>query len=157
MNPWSSADPNQIIRRCFDENQDANRVTIVGMEGLSLSIDAEKLGASIASNIKMPEWQPVDYPKDDVAPIQLAPIFNVPEQRIIMETKIERVEVPFIVERQVIKEIQIPVIQQELKIEYVEKPVIIERIEYRELKLPKWLPVIIVLQQIAIFGIMIFK
>lgn len=119
----SLLDEHQMAQRVFDEDQDAQRVTIVGMADLGQNL-ADSLKESLKDiNIvfKQPEntghYNHIEYKE-----------IKIPE--IIKETDVQIVYVPQTVIEY--REIEKPVIVTEIKVVEIEKPVIIKEIQVIE-------------------------
>jgi len=149
MPKMSQFDFDQIQKMVYDEEANANRVTIVG------------------ADIKL-------EPKINIPPIQISPM----QGQIQKEIQIERIEVPVIIKEQEIKvvevpkvivetkikelpvdriivqekfhKVEVPVVVHDIQVKEIEKPVIVER--FREDKVLKAFQII---QSLAVFGILI--
>ncbi len=108
MNKITNLDPNQIVQRTYDEENNAQRFILVG-SGLPETI------RSIAS------------PVQNLTTIDVKEI-HIPE--IIRE--VQTIEVPIIIREVEIKEVQVPVIVKEIEIKTIEVPVIVKEIEIKE-------------------------
>lgn len=115
----SLLDEHQMAQRVFDEDQDAQRVTIVGMADLGQSI-ANSIKESLGSIKAAPElghYNHIEYKE-----------IKIPE--IIKETDVQIVYVPQTVIEY--REIEKPVIVTEIKVVEIEKPVIVKEIQVIE-------------------------
>lgn len=123
----SLLDEHQMAQRVFDEDQDAQRVTIVGMADLGQNL-ADSLKESLKESLKdinivfkQPEntghYNHIEYKE-----------IKIPE--IIKETDVQIVYVPQTVIEY--REIEKPVIVTEIKVVEIEKPVIIKEIQVIE-------------------------
>lgn len=90
-------DHKQYTARTFDGDNDAQRVVIVGGEGITIKAD-----------VKMPEHnvQIVDIPV------------------IVKQLEVKEIEKPIIIKETVFEKIEIPVISEKIKIVEIEKPII---------------------------------
>ena len=102
----SNLDVAQMQKYSFDEANDAQRVVLVGGEGMTFNFDK--------IDMKMPEV--------------------LKETCIVKELEIKEIEKPIIVLQEVLKEVQVPVIVKEVQIVEIEK--IIEKIVYKEITIP---------------------
>ncbi len=125
MRKPSNYDPVQISQMKFDDEICADRVTLVGGEGLNISasIDSKELGKSIADNIKL-----------DNNSNKEVQVINVPQ--IIVEHKVERVEIPTIITERVIERIEIPVIIKEIEYKEIPIPIVTRELEIKEVHIP---------------------
>lgn len=129
MRKMTTLDVDQIHRYQYDEDINASRVSVVGIDGLKEGIieslkglkvefPQEKWGQELqVQQIKVPEiireYQTIEIPK------------------VITEVRVERVEVPVIIKETEIKFVDRPVIVESVKIVEIEKPVY--HTEYKEL------------------------
>lgn len=145
----TSLDNDQIARYVYSEKDNANRVTIVGMDNITLEpkIDLGKLEQTLASQKEL-----------KIERIEVPQIIHT------VETKVEKISVP------------VPIIQKEIQIVTVEKvilqdrvvevkvPVIIKDVEYRDIErqvvvsVPetrKPIDILQVIQVVILFGMFI--
>ena len=104
-------DTNQIIKKVYDEDNDAQRVVIVSgdVPEMKLGIDQDQLTNAIQKGLE-----------------------GLKQPSITLE----KIEIPVIVKETVIERIEVPVIVKEQSIEKVEVPVIVKEIELKEIKVP---------------------
>lgn len=125
-NNLSSLDVSQMNQRMFDESNDAQRVIVVGQD---INIDTDKITDAVKEGLKDIKIN-VEQNKDMVsAPIMETKIEKIEVPQIIKEIQIERIEVPIVTTR--IERVEIPIIVP--TIEIIEKPIIIKEIEIREI------------------------
>lgn len=157
----SQLDTNQIIQRKFDEENDAERVVLVGE---NLTIDSDKIVNAIKEGIKDIRIQ--------------APEINFPEQKNpeliekhIFIPKIEMVEVPVILKEIEYREIERPIYIEKIitiekpifitEIKEIEKQIIVKEIEIREIKVERHYPFILkvtaVAQVVLMLGILLIN
>lgn len=160
MREMSNYDPNQILRYTFDETSCSNRVSLIGLDNVKINIDTDRLavsiGEAVGNNLKHLVPLPTG-PATEVAQTLLTPVFNVPEAKIVIQKEIERIEVPYIVERTIVQIVEKPVIVEHTTVQVVEKPYIVK--EFVEIKqsLPKWVMIVMGIQSLFIAGLMIVK
>jgi len=136
-------DMGQMYNAVFDGKTESFRVSIV--DGLELNVENLSI-----PELKMPEIKPILVP--EVKEIR------VPE--IIRETHIEKIEVPVIIKETDIQVIEKPIYITEVKVIEVEKPVIIKETEFKvieteKFKLPEVVKICIIIQTIAMVGILL--
>lgn len=119
-------DAKEIPRYTYDEDNNANRVVLVG--------DFDVAGAIKESlkdlKIEVPVAEAQVMPREYVEKVVPGPVQRIEVPFPVRETVIERVEVPVIVKE--VEKIEVPVITQELeiiKLPYPVKETVIERIE----------------------------
>lgn len=114
-------DHNQIIKHIFDEENDAQRVSIVSgqIPDIKVDIDPSTITAAIQKGLESFNPQPQ---KTDNFNIQ---VVEVPV--IIKETIIEKIEVPVIIKEIEYREIKVPF--EVIKTIEIEKPIIIKQPE----------------------------
>lgn len=132
-------DEYQMANRAFDPTKDAYRFTLV--DGLDIKTD----------NITLPELK---------LPEQSASIREIYVPQIIVETRVERVEIPVMITE--VKLVDRPVIVPEIRIIEIEKPVIIKEIEIKIIEqkvqeMPTIAKVCMVVQALALIGMLIMK
>lgn len=161
------ADPHQISRREFDEDNDAKRVVIVGGADIKLTAKMDGVEDKLSKLIDIAS-QPIDFqPLPEVQVIKE----NVFIDRIV---KVE-VEKPVYIYETKIERIEIPKVVYETKVEIIEKPIYIDRVvhvdkplivkEYSVIELPstaqpvekfpniiKWY---LIASQIIMFGLLV--
>lgn len=149
-NNLSQLDHNQMTQKMFDQDLDAQRVSIVGGGDIKINIDPSQITDAIKDGLKS-------------LSIINTPTIDKPDTLIIKENvfipQIQKIEVPVIIKEVEYKTIEIPVITE--KIITIEKPVIIREIEFKEVIKERNYPLIIkictVLQTIAVIGILLFN
>jgi hypothetical protein len=99
-------DSSEVPRYTFDEANNSIRVTVVSGEMPNITI----------------------LPPGDIRPVYEPQIQYIP----VVETKIERIEIPKIVTETVVQKIDVPVIVKEIEYREIEKPVYIT--EFKEIK-----------------------
>lgn len=115
-------DTDQIVKKKFDEDNDAERVYLVGGEKLELTIDSSKLAKELGEVLGKSLFNP------NTSNIPLS-IEKEVEKHIFIP-QIERIEIPVVVTQIEYREIEKPIIIE--KIVTIEKPVIIKEIEIKE-------------------------
>lgn len=153
----SSLDTDQIVKKVFQEDLDAQRVVLVGNEKMELSVDSDKLSSAISNAIK-DSLKDVKFEQTTVPQLISAPYIEEKAEPIIIPIReIEKIEIPVIIKETEIRTIEVPVIIE--KIVTVEKPIIIKETEfkevYREKEFPKWHKICMFLQTAAVFGILL--
>ncbi len=152
----SQLDNNQMVQKMFDEELDAQRVSIVGGGDIKINIDPSQITDAIKDGLR-------DFNFTGNTSIINTPTIDKPETLIIKENvfipQIQKIEVPVIVKEIEYRTIEIPVITE--KIVTIEKPIIIKEIEFKEVIKERNYPLIIkvctVLQTIAVIGILLFN
>lgn len=117
----TSLDLHQMQLRALDEQNDAQRVVVVGQE---LNIDSSMLKEAISEGLKDIK---IDIPNSQKETL----VIEVPT--IVKETVIERIEIPKIVYETKIVEVEKPIIITEVKIVEVEKPIIVTEVKFVEI------------------------
>lgn len=142
----SHDDPNMIIQREFDPENDAKRVIIVG-------------GTLPTFNVQGSSYQETKIEKIEVPVIITeTKIVEIEKQVIVKEVQIERVEIPTYIVQKEIQEVirEVPVIQHEIK--FIEIPVVIKEIQYKEMSnLVKCVLAVHALTTISLLLKLIFK
>lgn len=155
----SQLDTDQIVKKTFQEELDAQRVVLVGGEKISLTVDMEQMSKSLS---EMFEKQHKEFSRNYNNP----PLINLPyveekaqEPVIVTIKEIERVEVPTIITQIEYRTIEIPVFTE--KLVTIEKPIVIKEIEfkeiYREKDFPNWYKLCFVLQTMVVCGIFLSR
>lgn len=103
---YSNLDVQQMQAYAFDEANDAQRVVLVGGEGMTFNFDK--------IDMKMPEI--------------------LKETCIVKELEIKEIEKPIIIIQEKIEKIEVPVIVKEVQVVEIEK--VIEKIVYKEINIP---------------------
>tara|TARA_R110000868_G_scaffold287815_7_gene548151 strand:+ start:764 stop:1213 length:450 start_codon:yes stop_codon:yes gene_type:complete len=139
-------DPGQIYNNIYDGKLEALRVSVV--DGITLS-DVK------IENINIPEIEKQVIIKE----IQIERI-EVPV--IIKEIQVERVEIPVVIKEIEVREVEKLVYVPEIKIIEVEKPIVIKEIEIKEIEkqiysVPMIAKVCMVIQALALVGILLTK
>lgn len=147
-------DVNQMIRRKFDAENDADRVMIVGGENFTVNADFSEVNKNLNDLIELYKSQNVENKNPF----------------IIKETEIKEIQVPIVVKEIEIKEIKVPIFMD--KIITIEKHIPITTIQYREIEkpviiykdvnnvsnpIPVWLKVCMIAQTLTMLGIMLIK
>lgn len=129
MSKLTQMDPGQIIRSQHDEDSSAQRVTIVGSDGLNATI-AEAVKESLKDlKIELPQpiqqksEQPFIVEKEVV--VKEYELLKVPEIVREYEIKVVEIEKPIVVYET--KLIEVPVIQKE--IQYVDRQIVIKEVK----------------------------
>lgn len=115
----SQLDVNQIKTRTFDEENDAERVVLIGQ---NLSLDTDKLVNAI---------------KEGIQNIKIVTPIVTPEIK-----QLEPIEKHIFIPQLEIKTIEIPIIVKEIEYREIEKQVIIPRIEYITIEKPVYIETI---------------
>jgi hypothetical protein len=110
----TSLDSKEIPRYTYDEDQNANRVTLVGDFGIAEAIKEQM------KDLKL-----------EISP-EVKSVYTTP----ITETRFEQIQVPVIVKEIEYREIKVPVIQTELKVVEIEKPIIQKEVEIQRIEVP---------------------
>lgn len=142
---FTQLDTNQIVNRKFDQDNDADRVYIVGGANLNISVDESKLVNAVKdglSNLKFDQ--------------QSAP--QIIEKNVfIPQIEIRTIEVPTIIKEIEYRTIEVPVITE--RIVTIEKPIVIKEIELKEIVKERHYPLVLkvcaVIQAIAVIAILI--
>lgn len=120
---YSTLDIGQIKTYSFDEDNDAQRVVIVGSEGLTFNFDKVdlKMPEVQQSQVVVKELEIKEIEKQVIVPFETVKIVEVPT--IVKEVQV--IEVEKVIEKIVYKEVQIPVVTKEIQIleipKYLEK------------------------------------
>jgi hypothetical protein len=123
-------DLHQIQKRSFDEENDAQRVTIIGGNVPDVKVNVDP---SAITNAVKAGFSGLTFP---VQPVQqqstqtVTQIQRIEVPVIVKETIIERVEIPTIVKEVVYKEIKMPV--ETIRTIEVEKPIVTREIQVIE-------------------------
>lgn len=139
-------DKGQIYNNVYDGKLEALRVSVI--DGITLS-DVK------IENINIPEIEKQVIIKE----IQIERV-EVPV--IIKEIQIERVEVPVVIKEIEVREVEKLVYIPEIKIIEVEKPMVIKEVEIKEIEkqiysVPMIAKVCMVIQALALVGILLTK
>lgn len=154
----TNLDSDQIQKHVFNEKDDSFRVTLVGGEKLDISIDSDKIVQAI---------------KDGISKLEFKYIPNE-QQELVKQTEIQTIYLPQIIEKKIFTEIEKLVYIPQLEIKEIEKQVIVQQIEYKIIEVPKiiiqekiievikeinlvplWKQICIILQTLAIIGLLI--
>lgn len=127
----TSLDTDQINKRKFDEELDADRVILVGQD---LMIDSDKIAQAVKDGLSSIEFKSVQESQPNV--VNSAPIQIIKENVFIPEVKI--VEVPVIIKEIEYREIEKPIYIE--KVVTVEKPIVIKEVEIREIEKERYYP-----------------
>lgn len=147
-------DTDQINKRKFDEELDADRVILVGQD---LVIDSDKIAQAVREGLSSIEFKSVQESQPQV--VNQAPIQTIKENVFIPQ--IQQIEVPVIIKEIEYREIEKPIYIE--KVVTVEKPVIIREVEYREKEVFKerYYPFVMkasaVIQAIAVIALIIIN
>lgn len=149
----SQLDTNQIVQKMFDQELDAQRVSIIGGADIKIDIDPSQITDAIKEGLKNIVIPPQKTP-------EIVPFMTEKEvEKHVFIPQIERIEVPVIIKEVEYKTVEVPVIIE--KIVTVEKPIIIKEIEFKEVIKERNYPLIIkvctVLQTMAIMGILLLN
>lgn len=152
----TSLDTDQVWRRIYDEKTDSFRASLIGDGSVTINVDTDKLARDISQIVSL-NTQPKQEVSQSSPEIHIEPIvIREPSEviyvdKVVTDTKtvIERVEVPVIVKQIEYKEVELPVYIPQIKIVEIEKPVI------ANIELPKWFNVLLVLQTVAIIGLIV--
>lgn len=137
----SDMDPNVILRTQHDELQQAQRVILVGGEGITINAD-----------IKTPQSQDVRIERIEVPVIvKQTEIRELQIPMIIKEVQVQKVEVPVIIKETQVQIVKTEVVVTKPEIIQIDKPIFIERSK----EFPKWAIACMVLQVISSFGLLI--
>lgn len=114
---YSQLDPNQMASKIFDEENEANRVVIVGQK---LEVDSGAISEAVYNALK-----------GSIEGLKPAQVSSPMEVRIVDPKPMERViERPVVVEKVVVQYVDkpIPVVEKEIQVVQVEKPVVVEKV-----------------------------
>lgn len=140
----TSLDPNQISRYAYDEDSRSMRVSFVGQAPT----------IELAHSLKQSDPTIIEKP----IIIEREKLVQVEVPKIITEIQYREIEKPVYIER--IKEVQVPQIVEKIVYREIEKPVIIERekvIYSDSIVFPNWLKYCMIIQNILMVGLLIFK
>jgi hypothetical protein len=151
----SQLDTDQIIKKVFQEDLEANRVVLVGGEKININVDSAQIGKSLGDVLK-------EYMRDYSAPQLIsAPYIEEHAQEPIVVTvkEIERIEIPTIITQIEYRTIEVPVLIE--KIVTVEVPIVIKEVEFKEIikerDFPNWYKICFILQTIVVCSILISR
>ena len=142
-------DPNQIIPRMFDEDNDAQRVTIV--DGANITLNANmssvenKLDKLIELQIEPKDKKVISSMRIEDRTVYVDKPFPVQEIKVI--------EVPHIIKEIEYKTIEIPIVVKEFEI--IEKPVIVYKDVSESKSLPMFIKVCLIMQTLAFLGMLL--
>lgn len=136
----STYDSDQIEKYCFDEENTAKRVVIVGGD---FKLPEVKLDTSDIKFPAIPEQKTIEIPVI-VKELEIKEI-QVPQIIIQKEIEIKEIQVPCVITevKEIIKEVPVYI----TKTEFIDKPVIIKEVEYKSL--PKSLIICLAAQAIG--------
>lgn len=120
---FTQLDTHQIVNRKFDQDNDADRVYIVGGEKIDIQINEEKLLKAVKDGLSNIQF--------DNKPSESTQIQVVEKNIFIPQIEIKEVEKQIIVPQIEYRTIEIPVFTE--RIVTVEKPVIIEKTVFQEI------------------------
>jgi hypothetical protein len=149
----SDCDPDQIIKYTYDETKNASRVTLVGLDNITVEpkIDLQPIVDQIKQTQQMNSQEEIKIVEIKV-PIP------------VIETKIEKIEVPTIIVQEKIIERPVEKVIIQEKINNIDVPVVIKETQYKEIQIPviterlkedKVLKIFQVIQSLAVLGILI--
>lgn len=155
----SSLDIQQMQRYSYSEENEAMRVEIVGGSDVKVNVDTEALTNAVKEGLSGLSLNPgagsgvttISVP----VIVKEVQIEQVPVQTIVKETEIKIVEVPVVVKETIYKEINVPVVVEHIKTVTIEKPVITTEYKSITIELPKSINILLVLQSLAILGLII--
>lgn len=139
-------DENQISRYKYSKKHNADRVVIVGSEGLKAEVDM--------SNFKMPEFKypdPVTVEKQVV--VTQVEYREIEKPVIVKEIEYREIEKPIIINKVEYKEVEVPVYKETVK--YVPTVEIYEKQVFKDY--PKWMQFALIVQSVAILGLLILN
>lgn len=118
---FSNFDADQIQRLAFSDDEQAFRMTLVGMDNLVIEpkIDLEPLKEALMGK---PSEAPAQAPTVEIKVVEVPKIITETHT----EVKVVEVERPVIVEQVRIERVEVPVVVKEIEIKEIEK----ERIIY---------------------------
>ena len=105
----TSLDHRQYSARMFGQDNDAQRVVIVGGENFSIKAD-----------VQVPERQ----------------IDKIEIPVIVKETVFEKIEIPVVIKETVFEKVEIPVVTESVKIIEIEKPIILQNTVIETVQIP---------------------
>ena len=143
---FSNLDPQQIQQLVFDPENKSNRVTVVGLDSVSLNADLSPVVNAVE---KLGEKLTVE-PNERLIIVKEPEILKVEVERIVEKEKI--VHIDRILEQWSIKTIEIPVPVIETKFERIEVPVI--SVQTKSV-MPMWAMVVIAVQSSVIISMII--
>jgi len=129
-NQLTQLDTNQVIRACFEEGMDAQRVMLVGGEKLDITIDSDKITEAIKDGLKNIKLPQTDWPlTNNLMPVEI-------ERNVFIPTiEVKTIEIPTIIQHTEYKTIEIPMIVE--KIVYIDKPIFIKETEIKTIEVEK--------------------
>jgi len=126
----SSLDLNQMVRREFDEQNDAKRVTIVGGEKVDLIVDSDKIAQAVKESLS----------------------------KITLMNNTKEIEKHVFIPQIEYKVIEVPVIIKEIEYKTIEKPIVVkEIIREKENDNSLFIKLGFIIQTVIIVGFCIFK
>lgn len=150
----TSLDTDQIIKRKFDEQLDADRVVLVGQD---FSIDSDKIAEAVREGLSKIEFKSVDKTQPRVE--NSAPIQTIKENVFIPQIQVVEIEKQVFIPQIEYKTIEIPVITE--KVITVDRPIIIKEIEFRDVVKERYYPFVMkasaVIQAIAVIALIIIN
>lgn len=150
----TSLDTDQIIKRKFDEQLDADRVVLVGQD---FSIDSDKIAEAVREGLSKIEFKSVDQTQPRVE--NSAPIQTIKENVFIPQIQVVEIEKQVFIPQIEYKTIEIPVITE--KVITVDRPIIIKEIEFRDVVKERYYPFVMkasaVIQAIAVIALIIIN
>jgi hypothetical protein len=146
----SQLDTDQIVKRKFDEDHDADRVILVGQE---LSIDSNKIAQAIQEGMSKYQFTL------EQTPIMQQQIQTIKENVFIPQIEIREIEKQVFIPLIEYRTIEVPVVTE--KIITIEKPIIIKEIEIREIEKERYYPFVMkasaVIQALAVISLIIIN
>lgn len=163
-NNLSQLDTNQMVQKMFDENLDAQRVSIVGGK-LNLGLDPEQIKKALEDGFKnitikaeSPEWDSMK-PQIIERNVFIPEIQIVEKQVFIPQIEYKTIEIPVIQKEIEYRTIEVPMIIKEYIT--VEIPVIQKEVEFKEIIKERDYPLVIkvcnVVQAVAIMCILLLN
>lgn len=149
MGKYSQLDPGQIARNIYDEDQNAQRVVMIGDFGIGEAIKEQLKDLKVS--VDMPQQR-------EAKEIQVVEV-----EKILKELQLERIEIPVIVKEIEIREIEKQVIVDKYHTITIEKPVIVEKtnvvtvdrpiIVKEQEKFPELIKYLLILQTLSLMAL----
>ena len=126
-NSLSQLDKDQISKRMYQEDMDAQRVVLVGGGDIKVNIDTSGIESALRNAVSNIEVKLPEIKKEEK---------EVREKTVFLP-QIQTIEKPLVVKELEIREIQSPpTVIKEVVIKEIEKPVIVKELEVKEISIP---------------------
>lgn len=146
---FSNFDADQIQRLAFSDDEQAFRMTLVGMDNLVIEpkIDLEPLKEALMGK---PSEAPAQAPTVEIKVVEVPKIVVQPEVKVV---EIER---PVLIEKVNIERVEVPVVVKEVEIKEVEKLIYLYKpVEVTRVKEHSLVTVFQAFQALALLGMFI--